>query len=99
MANPDSGKTISITTIFVFQDDSITKATSGGAGNIGEFNPFTGTEMVGASLLLILFSCYYVNGCSVKMGGDLFDRGGLSPSLLPQPSLPSCTPLWSRTHR
>eukprot|EP00066_Takifugu_rubripes_P018971 XP_011608237.1 PREDICTED: secretory carrier-associated membrane protein 2-like isoform X1 [Takifugu rubripes] len=27
------------------QDDSITKATSGSAGNIGEFNPFTGTEM------------------------------------------------------
>lgn len=56
MANPDSGKTISITTIFVFQDDSITKATSGGAGNIGEFNPFTGTEMVGCfSFINIIF--------------------------------------------
>lgn len=33
------------------------------------------------------------------MGVYLFDRDGPSPSLLPHPSLPSCTPLWSRTHR
>lgn len=33
--------------IFVyFQDDSITKATSGSSANIGEFNPFTTTETV-----------------------------------------------------
>lgn len=33
--------------IFVyFQDDSITKATSGSSANVGEFNPFTTTEMV-----------------------------------------------------
>lgn len=55
MANLDSGKTISITTIFVFQDDSITKATSGSAGNIGEFNPFTGTEMVGCFFFYYYF--------------------------------------------
>lgn len=52
-----SAETTSTITIFVFQDDSITKATSGVAGNIGEFNPFTGTEMVGVfKLILFVFT-------------------------------------------
>lgn len=63
-----SGKTISINTISVFQDDSITKATSGSAGNIGEFNPFTGTEMVWCFFFIIIFLllCKWLfcqNGC------------------------------------
>lgn len=39
-----------------FKDDSITKATSGGAGNVGEFNPFSATEMVWFFFLFFLFS-------------------------------------------
>lgn len=92
----------------VFQDDSITQATSGIPESIGDFNPFSATETVSCSFFTITTdgrhrSLFHHSGSIQSALICLFHRETaltqLSPSLLHPLSPPSCRPLWSTAHR